>query len=87
MAISKVNQYQPGGTHYKQFGDLQPWDVIIYFGLGFLDGNAVKYLLRWRHKGGKLDLEKAKHYVAKLLDQLEREEKAKKRRQRKHRSK
>ncbi len=67
-ALVKANEHQPGGNHYRQFGDLQPWDVVVYFGLGFLDGNAIKYLLRWKHKGGIQDLEKARHYIDKLIE-------------------
>lgn len=63
-----ANAIQIGGDHYKQFGDLQPWDVINYFKLGYFDGNAVKYILRWMHKGGTVDLEKARHYLTKLLE-------------------
>lgn len=63
-----ANDRQPGGTHYIQFAELQPWDVVHHFGLGFFDGNALKYLLRWRHKGGLQDLEKARHYIDKLIE-------------------
>lgn len=66
--MADANNKQPGGNHYKKFGELQPWDVTLYFGLGFLDGNACKYILRWRHKGGILDLEKAGHYIEKLIE-------------------
>lgn len=70
-----ANDRQEGGDHYKKFGDLQPWDVIIHFRLGFLVGNAVKYLLRCEHKGMmKLDLQKAKHYIDKMLETLEKED-------------
>lgn len=65
------NDYQPGGDHYKRFGKLQPWDVIIYFALPYLSGNAVKYLLRYQYKADPLeDLEKAKHYIEKEIERL-----------------
>lgn len=63
-----ANDRQEGGGHYIQFKDFQPWDVILRFGLGFLDGNVVKYLLRWRHKNGVEDLKKARHYLDKLIE-------------------
>lgn len=50
-------------AHYASTTGLQPFDVMDAFGLGFYDGNAVKYLLRWRKKGGITDLEKARHYI------------------------
>lgn len=72
-----ANDRQEGGDHYKQFRGLEPWDVIIHWGLGFLDGNAVKYLARWRHKGGLLDLKKAKHYIDKQIEEEEKKLQAK----------
>lgn len=71
-----ANEKQVGGEHYKKFGTLQPWDVIAHFGLGYFDGNAVKYLLRWRvkhrkEKGRIDDLKKAIHYLEKLLEEVE----------------
>ena len=74
----KANEHQPGGDHYKRFGSLQPWDVILYFQLPYLVGSAVKYLLRYQYKqqdqaGQILDLEKAKHYIEKQLEELRKE--------------
>jgi len=34
----------------------------------FLEGNIIKYVSRWRDKGGMADLEKAKHYLEKLME-------------------
>ena len=62
-----ANDMQVGGVHYKQF-HYETWDVIRDWGLGYFDGNAVKYLSRWRHKGGVDDLRKAKHYIEKLIE-------------------
>jgi len=36
-----------------------------------LNGNIIKYALRWRDKGGVEDLKKLQHYVAFLVKQLE----------------
>ena len=63
----KANEIQVGGGHYKQF-EYETWDVIADWGLGYFDGNAVKYLSRWRHKGGVEDLRKARHYIDKLIE-------------------
>ena len=62
-----ANETQVGGNHYKQF-QYETWDVILDWQLGYLDGNAVKYLSRWRHKGGVQDLQKALHYIQKLIE-------------------
>jgi len=56
--------------HYKQ-GDAETWDVIQALGLGYLDGNAVKYISRWRYKGGVEDLRKAIAYLEKMIEIIE----------------
>jgi hypothetical protein len=62
-----ANAYQVAGSHYKAHR-YETWDVILDWGLGYLDGNAVKYLSRWRLKGGIEDLKKARHYIDKLIE-------------------
>lgn len=62
-----ANSVQHGGTHYKD-KPIQPWDYIINNGLGYLEGNIVKYVSRWRDKGGVEDLMKARHYLDKLIE-------------------
>ena len=39
--------------------------------LGYLHGNVLKYLMRWRRKGGIEDLYKAQQYLAWALEQAE----------------
>jgi hypothetical protein len=52
--------------------------VIEDWGLGYFDGNAVKYLSRWHRKGTPIeDLRKARHYIDKLI-QLELDKAARK---------
>jgi hypothetical protein len=36
--------------------------------LGYLEGNVVKYVSRWKNKNGIEDLKKAQHYLAKLIE-------------------
>ena len=62
-----ANARQIGGTHYASKA-IQPWDYIIANRLGYLEGNVVKYISRWRDKGGVQDLHKASHYLDKLLE-------------------
>jgi hypothetical protein len=70
MAITRTliaNDVQVGGTHYK--GKLiQPWDYIAANNLGYFEGNIVKYVSRWKEKGGVDDLKKARHYLDKLIE-------------------
>lgn len=56
--------------HYRGDG-LQPFDVINAFDLDFYEGNAIKYLLRWRKKNGAEDLRKARTYVQILINRAE----------------
>lgn len=65
--MSTVNNIQHGGTHYKE-KTVQPWDYIAANGLGYFEGNVVKYVSRWRDKGGVEDLRKARHYLDKLIE-------------------
>ena len=65
--MSEANKVQVGGNHYRTQA-IQPWDFIVTNGLGFLDGNVVKYVSRYRSKGGVEDLRKAQHYLAKLIE-------------------
>ena len=58
---------QVAGNHYKEFA-IQPVEFIHANNIGFLEGNAIKYLVRWRTKNGIQDLEKAKHYIELLIE-------------------
>lgn len=60
---------QVAGDHYKDMA-IQPVEFIHANGIPYLEGNAIKYLVRWRKKNGLADLEKARHYID-ILIQLE----------------
>ncbi len=64
----EANSKQVGGDHYKKYGDLQPWDVVLSWNLGYLEGTALKYIARWRDKGGLDDIRKAVHFLEKLVE-------------------
>lgn len=61
--------------HYNS-GGMEAIDVIAAFttdmnGVESFDtGNAIKYILRWKHKNGVEDLEKAKWYIEHLINYL-----------------
>jgi hypothetical protein len=57
---------QVGGNHYK-LSPMQPWDIIKAWDMDFWSGNALKYLIRYKHKNGVEDLEKAKHYIEYMI--------------------
>ena len=65
-----ANETQVGGEHYKT-NNIQPWDAIHAWGLGFFSGNVVKYVARHREKNGVEDLKKARHYLDKLIELME----------------
>lgn len=62
-----ANDYQPGGNHYLN-QPIQPWDYIASNKLDFFQGNIIKYITRWRDKGGIEDLKKAQHYLEKYIE-------------------
>jgi len=66
-SVAKSLQYQVGGSHYKNFA-IQPVEFIKANELGFIEGNIIKYICRYRNTKQKRDLEKIKHYVDLLMD-------------------
>lgn len=62
-----ANEIQVGGTHYKG-KSIQPWDYIAANDIGYFEGNIIKYISRWKDKGGVDDLKKARHYLDKLIE-------------------
>lgn len=58
---------QEGGSHYKDLA-IQPVEYIHANGIGFMEGCVIKYVTRWRAKGGLEDLRKARHFIDLLMD-------------------
>jgi hypothetical protein len=58
---------QVGGDHYRAMA-IQPVEFIHANGIPFIEGCVIKYVSRWRSKGGIADLEKAKHFIEILID-------------------
>jgi len=58
---------QVGGEHYKGMV-IQPVEFIQKNRLGFVEGNIIKYICRWRAKNGIEDLHKVRHYIDLLID-------------------
>ncbi len=63
----KSYKKQVGGSHYKKY-KIQPIEFIVKNNIGFVEGNVIKYILRFKDKGGVQDLLKAKHYIELLID-------------------
>lgn len=58
---------QVGGSHYMDL-KIQPVEYIHANGIPFTEGCVIKYMTRWRDKGGIDDLRKAKHFIELLIE-------------------
>jgi hypothetical protein len=57
---------QVGGRHYADMA-IQPVEYIHLNGIPFIEGCVIKYVSRWRAKGGIEDLRKARHFLDMLI--------------------
>ena len=58
-------------AHYLK-GGIDTFDFIKAKGLTYEEGNIIKYVVRSRHKGNRLeDLKKASWYLRKLIEEAE----------------
>lgn len=58
-------------SHYKGKADIQVIDLITEFvddPVSYCFGNVVKYIMRYDHKNGREDLEKALWYINKSIE-------------------
>lgn len=63
-----ANERQIGGNHYKKGGE-EHWDrQWRLFGRGYFIGCITKYVERYPEKNGVQDLEKARHFIDKLIE-------------------
>ena len=62
---------QVGGSHYKSL-KIQPVEAWLANDLGPVEASCLKYLTRWREKGGVEDLRKVQHFIEILLEHVER---------------
>ena len=76
-----ANDTQIGGNHYKATDEQlarakccglpkvpEPWDFSYIRGHNNLQTGIIKYVDRYNNKKGLQDLEKAKHYLEKLIE-------------------
>jgi hypothetical protein len=61
-----ANERQVGGQHYKT--EYEHWDLAVIIPIHYLEATATKYVSRWRKKHGIEDLQKAGHYLDKLIE-------------------
>ena len=55
------------GSHYQKL-KIQPIEYILANELGFCEGAIIKYISRWRSKGGVEDLRKIKQFCDFLIE-------------------
>jgi len=72
-AVDPFYATQLGPKHYTNKG-IQPWDAMKSWLTknefrGYLRGNVIKYIARYADKGGVEDLNKAQHYLSKLIEE------------------
>lgn len=71
-----ASETQVGGEHYRS-KNVQPWTAMESWMTaeefeGFLRGNVIKYIARYKDKDGVKDVLKARHYLERLLEHLDR---------------
>lgn len=66
-------QTQAGGSHYTDM-PIQPLEYILANAIPFAEGSIIKYVSRWRKKGGVSDLKKAHHMLSVLIEKEENQE-------------
>ena len=70
MSMVDTWKTQVGGHHYKKQA-IQPIEYILANSIPFAEGSVIKYVTRWRDKGGIQDLKKARHFLDILIDHEE----------------
>lgn len=64
--LDDILKTQIGGSHYKNQG-IEPAKLWLKNDLRGCEAAAIKYIMRWRNKGGIKDLEKAIHFLHMLI--------------------
>ena len=65
LQVNKKHDSVKHPEHYTE--GIEMWDYAMSHNLDFFEGNILKYITRWKHKGGVEDLRKAKAYLDKLI--------------------
>lgn len=67
ISSKQASSQQVGGDHYKKF-KIQPAEFCYKNNIPYLEATAIKYLCRWKDKGGTQDLDKAIHFIQLLKE-------------------
>ena len=52
--------------HYSRW-KIEPVQFMMENEIPYVEGNVIKYIMRWRYKGGLEDLHKAREYLNILI--------------------
>jgi hypothetical protein len=63
----RASETQVAGDHYRSM-KIQPGYFCHQNGIGTMEGLAIKYICRHKHKAGAVDLQKAIHCLQLLLE-------------------
>ena len=64
--MGKANEKQVGGSHYRS--PIQHWDYVLANDIPYMEAQIIKYVSRHAKKNGVQDLEKAQHFLEKLIE-------------------
>lgn len=56
-------------AHYTR--GIETYDYIRSWHMNYAEGNIIKYVSRWRFKGGVTSLKKARWYLDRLIEEAE----------------
>ena len=56
-------------TYYRK--GIETTDYIVSHSMNYVEGNIIKYVTRYKYKGGLEDLKKAEWYLTRLIKQQE----------------
>lgn len=67
--VEGADARQVGGGHYKVPNpQIEHWNLVIAYNWDYFTAQVIKYMMRWPEKGGIQDLEKAAHFLQKLIE-------------------
>ena len=64
-----ASEIQIAGKHYKKY-KIQPYTFIAENNLSYMQGNVIKYVLRYMDKNGIEDLKKIIHYCELEIERI-----------------
>lgn len=67
LSDKREGKKQVGGNHYANMA-ITPTKYIMENNIGWLEGNAIKYISRYKNKNGVEDLKKAIHYIELIIE-------------------